>query len=802
MVQLVIIIKTLGGYMRKYSKKEVPHSPSIFNLLAKRLIIGGMLLTIFLYFINIESVRLSYRNMKASRIESDAQITVDYLETSLLEVVLRMESLAINPLIIEWIKEDVNNERSKKLLTTTQQLLMDMDILSTNLASSGEAFIISFKENYMITPYDMKYNIDFTTIPWYEDVINNPNTTVLTPIYTDLLTNNPTMTLVTKIKNESDEVIGFIGSEIFIHNLLQYINSISKSREVNSVLIDNFSSTIYSSHSKMHFDELHNLNHSFDQSMTVYKKILGDKFELIFYFDKTIIDQNAQQKILLITLGLLYILLNFIIIRLFIKLMQKVFAPLYKNINLLKDILQKNTYLPDYFEELNEFQQLECLTKGIYDEIHEKLEETYQFIYYDNLTALPNRELLKEEVDQLIKQHLPFACMFLSLNDFRNINNLYGDSIGDTALSLFGEQIQSYLGDKGLLFRYSGDEFVIIYKNLNNKQSFVESYKQNHLQSRSLSLFINDLDITLSFSLGCSVYPEDGENLSDLLKRSHFIAEENKKYKHNEVVSDIFFNAELYNRMVRKIAIKSSLKETLHKEEFKLYFQPIHSEKGIVKCEVLIRWFHNQLGFISPAEFIHCAEEIGAITPIGNWVIQQSFKYYTVLSHKYHKNIDFSINVSGLQLCENDFAKHVEHLSQSYGIPKNNIIFEITENILVHNNRTVMNNLTRLKELGFKLAIDDFGTGYSSFSYLEKFDMDILKIDKSFIDNKIQLEEYKLVGHLINIAHALNLEVVVEGIETKEQYTILESIGCNFYQGYYFSKPLDFEAFINYIESN
>lgn len=788
--------------MRKYFKKEIPHSPSIFKLLTKRLIIGGILLTTFLYFINIGSVKSIYRNTKASFVESDAQIVVDHLETSLGEVVVRMQSLAIDPLILQFIEEDIPNESSKNLLATTQRLLMDMELLSTKLASSGEPFIINLKEHYLITPYDVKYNIDFTTKPWYEDVINDPNMTVLTPIYTDLLTNNPTMTFVTKIKNESDEVIGFIGSDIFIQKLIRYINSSFKFIKMDSVLIDNSSSTIYSSHSKIHFNELHDLNDPSAQSVIIHKKFLGNKFELVFYFDEFITNQNLSQKILLIGLGLFYILLNFIIIKFFIRIMQKVFSPLYKNIALLKDILHKNANLPSNFDNLDEFQQLECLTNGIYNKIHEKLEETHHLIYYDNLTELPNRELLKEEVNKLIKNNLPFAFIFLSLNDFKNVNSLYGDTIGDTTLSLFGKQIQDYLGDKGLLFRYSGDEFVIIYKNFDNKKSFLESYKLNPLQSRFLSLPINDLDITLSFSIGCSIYPEDGENLSDLLKRSYFIAEENKKYKHNEVVPDIFFNEDLYNRMIRQIAIKSSLKEALLKEEFKLYFQPIHSHNGIVKCEILIRWFHNQLGLISPAEFIHYAEEIGEITPIGNWIIQQSFKYYNILSDKYHKNIDFSINISGLQLCENDFAQHIDYLFQIYGVPKNNIIFEITENILIHNNKTVMNNLTLLKELGFKLAIDDFGTGYSSFSYLEKFNMDILKIDKSFIDNKIQLEEYKLVEHLINIAHALNLEVVVEGVETKEQYAILESIGCDFYQGYYFSKPLDFEEFINYIESN
>ena len=789
--------------MRKYlRKKKIPHSPSIFKLLTKRLIIGGILLTTFLYFINIGLVKSIYRNTKASFVEDDAEIVVDHLETSIGEVVVRMQTLAIDPVILQFIEEDIPNESSKNLLNSTQRLLMDMELLSTRLASSGEAFIINLKENYVITPYDVKYNIDFTTRPWYEDVINDPDMTILTPIYTDLLTNNPTMTVITKIKNESDEVIGFIGSEIFIQNLMQYINSSFKFIEMDSVLIDHSSSNMYSSHSRMHFDEIHDLNDSFNQSVIVHKKFLGDRFELVFYFNEFITNQNWTQKILLIGLGLFYIVINFVIIIFFVKFMQRVFSPLYKNINLLKDIVKEDENLNVNFNELDEFQQLESLTNSIYDKIHEKLEETHNLIYYDNLTELPNRELLKEEVSNLIKDNLPFALVFLSLNDFKNINSLYGNTIGDTTLILFGKQIQDYLGDKGLLFRYSGDEFVIIYKNFYDKKSFLESYEQNPLQSRSFSIAINDLDITLSFSIGCSIYPEDGGNLSDLLKRSYFIAEENKKYKYNEEVPDVFFNEDLYNRMIRQVVIKSSLKEALLKEEFKLYFQPIHSKNGIVKCEVLIRWFHNQLGLISPAEFIHYAEEIGEITSIGNWIIRQSFKYYNILSGKYYKDIDFSINISGLQLCENDFAQHVDDLSQIYGVPKNNIVFEITENILIHNNKTVMNNLTLLKELGFKLAIDDFGTGYSSFSYLEKFNMDILKIDKSFIDNKMQLEEYKLVEHLINIAHALNLEVVVEGVETKEQYAILESIGCDFYQGYYFSKPLDFEGFINYSESN
>ena len=246
--------------------------------------------------------------------------------------------------------------------------------------------------------------------------------------------------------------------------------------------------------------------------------------------------------------------------------------------------------------------------------------------------------------------------------------------------------------------------------------------------------------------------------------------------------------------------MKEDLKYAVDNNEFVLYYQPIvDKNKAIKKLEALIRWNNRKLGYISPDKFIEYAEETGEIVKIGYWVIEDVCKNFNEL-FKSDDMLKVSINVSPIQLMEVDFVNKAEEILNKYNVTWKNLCLEITETAVLDENIIIRDNLLLLNKKGVKIALDDFGTGYASFSYLKKFKLDILKIDRIFIDNGLHID-YKIVDNIKSIANLLNMETVIEGVETEEQFNNLKSVGCEYFQGYYFSRPLPISE-INKILSN
>ena len=245
--------------------------------------------------------------------------------------------------------------------------------------------------------------------------------------------------------------------------------------------------------------------------------------------------------------------------------------------------------------------------------------------------------------------------------------------------------------------------------------------------------------------------------------------------------------------------MKEDLKYAVDNNEFVLYYQPIvDKNKTIKKLEALIRWNNKKLGFISPDKFIGYAEETGEIVKIGYWIIEEVCKNFVELFNSGYM-LQVNINVSPIQLMEVDFVDRVEEILNKYNVVWENLCFEITESVVIDENIIIHDNLFLLNKKGVKVALDDFGTGYTSFSYLKKFKLDILKIDRIFIDNGSYVD-FKIINNINNIAHILNMETVIEGVETEEQFKVLSNIGCDYFQGYYFSHPLPASEIIDYLK--
>lgn len=417
--------------------------------------------------------------------------------------------------------------------------------------------------------------------------------------------------------------------------------------------------------------------------------------------------------------------------------------------------------------------------------------------YYDDITGIPNRKMFTEKFQELINNNSnsksQLGIIFFDIDNFKNINDTYGHEIGDEILLKLCERIENILDGRQTFARFGGDEFVIAFSNIINEKEINEFLDELLLKVRK-PFEVNNKKIYCTISIGVSVYPKDADRLDMLLKTAdmamHKAKEEGKnRYK--------FFDVEISNILKRQYEIEKALRTAIENNEIFMVFQPKISIKGekVNGFEALVRWVNNELGFISPAEFIPIAENSGLIIDLGKYIIEESFKKCSELCCSTKSKFHIAINISDIQLREEGFISFVSEMLEKYNIPPEYIEFEITEGVIM---QSVVKNIElfiELKRLGVSIALDDFGTGYSSLSYLKRLPIDVLKIDKSFVDGIGVDEKSEYIAEsIIKLSHSLNLRVVAEGVETKEQLGYLNKMKCDVAQGYYFSKPEKFEV--------
>lgn len=640
--------------------------------------------------------------------------------------------------------------------------------------------IANIPGNYLFYCGELIENFDVFSNYKFENLgLSKENPQIISDVYNDPRTGKYEIAVINLIySEESDEPLGIVILDILLDDLIEDINSKFYMGDLNTYIkLDN--NKYYSSEGIV--DSIKDKKNNY---VVKLKDVFDDNIDIYLEFDKDSIIYNRAMRsinkfriIIFTILGTVYLLILILLIR-------GVFKPILKSLDKLK-ILLKNLENKDLnFEKLDEFEQLEVVSSSLGSSINKKIKS---LIYYDELTQLPNRKLLFKKCNDLIKDNRKFALIFVDLNKFKYINDVFGHSSGDQVLVEFSSRLKKCLKDKGIVSRYSGDEFIIIYSNYIDNNELEAFYNNVILKEFKEPIIFNNNKVFMDFAAGVSVYPKDGNNFNDLINKSDFMMYSSKK--NNKRAKLLFFNDVIYNEILEIETMKEDLKYAVDNNEFVLYYQPIvDKNKAIKKLEALIRWNNRKLGYISPDKFIEYAEETGEIVKIGYWVIEDVCKNFNEL-FKSDNMLKVSINVSPIQLMEVDFVNKAEEILNKYNVTWKNLCLEITETAVLDENIIIRDNLLLLNKKGVKIALDDFGTGYASFSYLKKFKLDILKIDRIFIDNGLHID-YKIVDNIKSIAHLLNMETVIEGVETEEQFNNLKSVGCEYFQGYYFSRPL------------
>lgn len=461
---------------------------------------------------------------------------------------------------------------------------------------------------------------------------------------------------------------------------------------------------------------------------------------------------------------------------------------------------------------------LEINIDPVYDKAHDKithfvviinditknkeLENILQYrAIHDSLTGLPNKAYIEDAIRYRIKKanknNEQFGILFIDIDRFKNINDTLGHHIGDNLLCLFGKRTQNVLQKKDIISRIGGDEFIILITNIKSHED-LNCISKRIMESSRRTFTSDDHEFNITISIGIVYYPDCGRDSETLIRNADIAMYQAKRNGRNQV---FLYNSSLNHTITRRVQIENELHNAITNNEFELHYQPIFNinEQRFTKAEALLRWKNKKLGNISPAEFIPIIEDIGMITTIGRWIIDQTMRQMDAWKNTALNDIIISINVSAKQLSDEGFTKELNKIIFRHQIAPHKILFEITESFLLLQEK-VTDTLSNLHDIGVKIAIDDFGTGYSNLSYLNKLHINSLKIDKSFID-QIETNHFddSVVLAIIAIAKRMKFKIVAEGVETKKQLDFLVANNCDEIQGYYFSKPLnksDFETFI------
>lgn len=451
-----------------------------------------------------------------------------------------------------------------------------------------------------------------------------------------------------------------------------------------------------------------------------------------------------------------------------------------------------------------------------YQQNLQKREEDLRFLaYYDSLTRLPNRQYFSEHLERSIKlakrNHSNTAVLFINLDSFKRINDTLGYAHGDRVLKTVSKRLKSQLRSSDVisrdgdysedmqLARHGGDEFTIVLNHCDSVDAVAEVAKRM-INQISQPIVLEHYNLVLTASIGISIYPIDGNSVEDLLKYADMAmhsAKESGKSCYR------LHSKELNERSMNRLKLEEYMREALVTQKFELYYQPQVSlkDKSIEGAEALLRLHHDELGLISPGEFIPVAEDTGLIVEIGYWVIEQACAQVKSWEQQGLEPLKISVNVSIMQITQPNFIDKLREILVNSEVDPSLIDLELTETIMMKNALDNIRKLQAIKKLGVLLSIDDFGTGFSSLNYLKQFPIDSLKIDRSFIvalEQKDAKQDIAIIKAIAAMADAMELKIIVEGVETQGQLESIKTF-CNVdatkIQGFFYSKPLAIDKF-------
>jgi diguanylate cyclase (GGDEF)-like protein len=413
--------------------------------------------------------------------------------------------------------------------------------------------------------------------------------------------------------------------------------------------------------------------------------------------------------------------------------------------------------------------------------------------YYDTVTQLPNRALFEDRLTQAVSvakaAHQSLGVLFISVDQFKKVNDSLGHGPGDILLREFAERLKSCITRSDTVARFGSDEFALLRTQIDGTKDVIETIASLS-QVLKFSFDLPGHEVFATASVGVSLFPLDGEDCQTLLKNAGAAL---YKAKRSGGANYQFYTADMHDLATKRLALESNLRRALQNEEFLIHYQPRVSvdSLAITGVEALVRWNHPTLGLISPSEFIPLAEDTGLIVPIGEWVLRTA----CLQGRRWHDQgfapIRIAVNISARQFHDQDLAQTVIRILEETELSPKYLELELTESSIMQNAEFAAEMLNRLKSMGINISIDDFGTGFSSLASLKRLPIDALKIDQSFVrEATSDPDDAALVMAIITLAHNLRLKVIAEGVETEDQLRFLQLLRCDEIQGYFFSKPL------------
>jgi len=421
--------------------------------------------------------------------------------------------------------------------------------------------------------------------------------------------------------------------------------------------------------------------------------------------------------------------------------------------------------------------------------------------HYDTLTKLPNRNLFQERLARVLlrahEKEFMGALISIDLDRFKIVNDSVGPAKGDQILMEAGSRIAMCVDESDTVARLGSDHFVALTTEVSDYAD-VERLARRILAEINKPFYLGKKELFITSSIGIAVVPQDGDETGELLQKADAARTQIKEQGGNSLA---FFEPGMNARAERRLELESALRRAITSNQLVLFYQPlVDIKRGVVSgVEALLRWQHPELGMVSPGEFIPVAEDTGLIVDIGRWVVSESQRQLREWQGMGLglDQLRVSLNVSAVQLRRDEDAEELLNFLETAA--DNGITLELTESALMENSEGVSRFLARARSLGSSVALDDFGTGFSSLGYLRRFEFDVLKIDKTFIDELANTRDYGLVASIVSMGRILGMRVVAEGVETADQVKRLKQIGCDYVQGFYFSKPLPADEFLRFV---
>ncbi len=440
-----------------------------------------------------------------------------------------------------------------------------------------------------------------------------------------------------------------------------------------------------------------------------------------------------------------------------------------------------------------ELSRAEDEKERLIEQLKEEKGRAYQLASHDHLTGLPNRmlftELAASHLNRARRNHAPFVMMFLDLDRFKAINDTLGHRVGDLLLREVADRLKAAVRDTDIVARLGGDEFVVLLTEVDAADAAARvARKLIDALARPMNLDGQDLEVRAS--VGIAIHPRDGQDIDALMRNADSAMYEAKRSGRG---CFRYYDPSLNARSALHLDLHSRFRRAILGEEFVLHYQPRVALNGlrITSLEALIRWQHPERGLVYPGDFIDYAEQEGLVVELGNWVVREACRQIAAWQQVGIAVVPVAINVSARQLRDQSFVEVIRETTAHYGIRPDMLEIEITERCVVDDFERAHAALEVLSRLGLKIALDDFGTGFSSLSYLRRLPIDIIKIDRSFInDIRNQTNDAAIVASTIALGHNLGLTVIAEGVETREQAVYLKAAGCDEVQGYYFQRPI------------